>query len=96
MSEAKRVAGRARLRAVKLSMLILGRRERKVEWCGGGGSFTSAKVWSGVFGSSMSSKPAGAKFLGKVIDMPDVRRDIVKDVFKKGKPDLVFELVGNA
>jgi hypothetical protein len=71
MSDANRVAGNALLRLVKLSMLIFGRRTRMVEWCGGGGSCNSEKVWSGVLGSSMPSQPIGAKLRGRVIDMPE-------------------------
>jgi len=71
MSEANRVAGNALLRLVKLSMLIFGRRTRMVEWCGGGGSCISEKVWSGVLGSSTPSQPIGAKLRGRVIDMPE-------------------------
>ena len=44
MSEANNAAGKALLRAVKLSMSIRGRRERIVEWWGGGGSWTSSNV----------------------------------------------------
>jgi hypothetical protein len=34
---------------------------------------SSAKVWSGVFGSSQPSRPIGAKFRGSVIDMSGLR-----------------------
>jgi len=73
MSEANNVAGRALLRAWKCSILIRGRRMRRVEWCGAGGNLSSAKVWSGVFGSSQPSRPVGAKFRGSVIDMSGLR-----------------------
>lgn len=47
-----------------------GRRPRCVECGGGGGRSSCAKVWSGVLGASKGSRDNGAKFLGKVIDIP--------------------------
>ena len=55
-------------------MPSLGRLIRYVECGGGGGRFISAKVWSGVLGSSLALlNDRGAKFRGRVIDMPALR-----------------------
>lgn len=88
MSEANSVAGSALLRLLKFSMLIFERRTRVVEWWGGGGSCNSAKVWSGVLGSSMPSQPIGAKLRGRVIDMPEAGAMIICVQERAGRSNL--------
>ena len=74
MSEANSVAGSALFLAWKLSMVMRGRRTRKV-WCGGGGRGSSVKVWLGVRGSSAPLKPAGAKLRGRVMEATGLRKE---------------------
>jgi hypothetical protein len=65
ISEAKRVGARARFCVEKLLRFMGRLRTFIVVWCGGGGRFNSAKVWSGVLGSAISM---GAKLRGRVIE----------------------------
>jgi hypothetical protein len=67
ISEANKVGARARFWVEKL-LRFMGRLRTfiVVWWCGGGGRFNSAKVWSGVLGSAIS---VGAKLRGKVIEV---------------------------